>query len=92
MKWFKNLKMAPKLILSFILVALLIGIIGFIGVHNMRSMYSNSNSMYNYNLQSIEDLMSIKQNYSDIRADMLKIVYQQNLNDKGTVKKGTLHS
>ncbi|WPC41448.1 methyl-accepting chemotaxis protein [Clostridium sp. JS66] len=86
MQWFKNLKMAQKLISSFILVALFIGGVGFIGVHNMKFIYSNANSMHDYNLKSIETLMTMKQNYADIRSDLLKIVYQQNLSDKNNLK------
>jgi methyl-accepting chemotaxis protein len=87
MKWFKNLKMAQKLISSFIVVALFIGVVGFIGICNMKSIYSSANSMHDYNLKSIEDLMTIKQNYSDIRADLLKLTYQQNLSNKDDIKK-----
>ncbi len=87
MKWFKNLKMAQKLISSFILVALFIGLVGFIGVHNMKLIYSNANSMHDYNLKSIEALMTMKQNYADVRADLLKIVYQQDLSNNENIKK-----
>ncbi|ADK16661.1 MULTISPECIES: methyl-accepting chemotaxis protein [Clostridium] len=87
MQWFKNLKMIQKLISSFVLVALFIGVVGFIGLHNMKTIYSNANSMHDYNLKSIESLMITKQNFADIRSDLLKIVYQQNLGDKNKLKK-----
>ncbi len=76
MKWFKNLKMAQKLVSSFIIVALFIGIVGFIGVNNMHKINSNSSSMHDYNLESIKDLMDIRQNFTEIRADLLRLVYQ----------------
>lgn len=87
MKWFKNLKIAQKLIPAFILVALFIGVVGVVGVSNMKSMYLNSNSMHDYNLKSVQNLTSLKQNYADIRSDLLKIAYQQDLKNKDDVKK-----
>ena len=33
MKWFNNLKMIQKLVSAFVLVALFIGIVGFIGMY-----------------------------------------------------------
>lgn len=87
MKWFKNLKIAQKLVLAFVLVALFIGVVGFVGIYNMKSMYLNTNSMHDYNLQSVDTLMTIKQNYADIRSDILKITYQQDLKTKDDLKK-----
>ncbi|AKN30863.1 chemotaxis protein [Clostridium carboxidivorans P7] len=87
MQWFKNLKMVQKLISAFVVVALFIGVVGFIGVYNMKSIYSNANSMHDYNLKSIETLMIMKENYADVRSDLLKIVYQQDLSDKNSIKK-----
>ena len=41
MKWFNNLKMVQKLVSAFILVALFIGIVGFIGTYNMKNINTN---------------------------------------------------
>ncbi|OOM77715.1 methyl-accepting chemotaxis protein 4 [Clostridium puniceum] len=78
MIWFKNLKIAQKLISAFIIVAILIGIVGFIGIHNMNKINTNAITMHDYNLASINNLTSIKQNLTDVRANLLKLVYQQN--------------
>lgn len=82
MKWFKNLKIAKKLILAFIIVAVLVGIIGIIGIFNMSKINSRAASMHDYNLTSIEKLTTIKQNFSDIRSDLLKLVYQKDMSQK----------
>lgn len=86
MKWFKNLKIAKKLVLAFIMVAILVGIIGIIGLVNMNKINSNAASMYNYNLASINDLTTIKENFSDVRSDLLKLVYQKNADEKDSIK------
>ncbi|MFL0251936.1 methyl-accepting chemotaxis protein [Clostridium neuense] len=86
MAWFKNLKIAKKLILAFIIVAILVGIIGIIGLFNMNKINSNAASMYNYNLASINNLTTIKENFSDVRSDLLKLVYQKNASEKDSIK------
>ncbi|MFL0247168.1 methyl-accepting chemotaxis protein [Candidatus Clostridium stratigraminis] len=82
MKWFNNLKIRQRLTACFILVALLIGVVGFIGIQNVNKIGSAAQSMHNNDLTSIQYLMTIKQNLSDIRADLLKLVYQQQENQK----------
>lgn len=82
MSWFKNLKIFQKLILSFSLVAILILIVGVIGVRNMQTLNSNTSTIYNSNLQSIERMNSIKLNIADIRYDIMKITYQNNQNNQ----------
>ena len=77
MKLFKNLKIAQKLIASFVIVSIFIGVVGFVGLSNMNTINTNSKEMHDYNLESIKDLTTIKQNISDVRADLLKIVYQE---------------
>lgn len=88
MNWFKNLKIAQKLISAFITVAILIGVVGFIGIHNMNKININAITMHDYNLASINNLTSIKQNLTDVRADLLKLVYQQNKDvDNNSIEK-----
>lgn len=88
MKWFNNLKLAQKLISAFVLVSLFIGIVGLIGVNNMKKINSNAVSMHDYNLESIKNFNTLKQNVSDIRADLLKLGYQENKsNQNDSLKK-----
>ena len=88
MNWFKNLKISQKLISSFIIVALLIGVVGFIGLYNMNTINSNAVVMHDYNLESIKSLTTTKQNFADIRSDLLKLVYQENKNNQNdSIKK-----
>lgn len=87
MKWFRNLKIAKKLVSAFVVVAVLVGIVGIISLFNMNKINSNAKSMYEYNLASVEALTTIKQNFADIRADLLKLVYQRNINEKDIIKR-----
>ncbi|MDF2884970.1 MAG: methyl-accepting chemotaxis protein, partial [Clostridiaceae bacterium] len=82
MKLFENLKTAQKLIFSFILVSIFIVIVGGIGILNMKTIKENSNSMHDYNFESIKQLSVLKSNLGDIRSDLLKLNYQRNINNQ----------
>ncbi|MFT8352214.1 methyl-accepting chemotaxis protein [Clostridium saccharoperbutylacetonicum] len=78
MKWFNNLNMSKKLIPAFIGIALLIALVGSVGIRNMQIMNKNSNTVYEQNLLSIEQMNKIKQNTLEIRYNLLKISNQAN--------------
>lgn len=84
MSWFK---IAQKLILAFIVIAMLIGVVGFIGIYNMNKVNSNGVTMHDYNLETIKYLTTIKQNFTDIRADLLELVYQNKYENKEALEK-----
>ncbi|HYH03480.1 MAG TPA: methyl-accepting chemotaxis protein, partial [Bacillota bacterium] len=56
MKWFYNLKIAAKLLISFILVSLLASVVGIMGIINMGKVNSMLNNMYDNNLVPIIDI------------------------------------
>ena len=58
----KNMSIKSKLITAFVLSALLLVVIGFMGETNMKKMYKATDEMYSDNLQSIDQLHLIKQN------------------------------
>ncbi|ABR35907.1 methyl-accepting chemotaxis protein [Clostridium beijerinckii] len=78
MNWFNNLKMSKKLIPAFISIALLIVLVGAVGIRNMQTLKKNSQDMYNQNLLSIQKINKIKQDTLEIRYDLLKISNQGN--------------
>ena len=92
MNWFKNLKIAQKLISAFMIIAILIGLVGFIGIYNMNTVNSNAVTMHDYNLETIKYLTTIKQNFTDIRADLLELVYQQDKYEKNNVLEKEIYS
>ncbi|WP_160689185.1 methyl-accepting chemotaxis protein [Clostridium sp. C2-6-12] len=82
MNYFRNLKIAQKLISAFIVIAILIGVVGFVGIYNMNTVNSNGVSMHDYNFETIKYLTTIKQNYADMRADLLELVYGKDKDQK----------
>lgn len=77
MEWFKNLKIAQKLILSFSIVAILIAIVGFMGIYNMNTINSNAVNMHDYNLETVKNLTTIKQDFAEVRINLITMVYQR---------------
>lgn len=84
MSWFKNLKIAQKLISCFLIVALLIGVVGTIGILNMRKINSNVVSMHDTNLISVNDINQIKTNLMESNVDILLILDNKN---RGNISK-----
>lgn len=82
MNCFKNLKIAQKLISAFMIIAILIGLVGFVGIYNMNTVNSNAVTMHDYNFETIKYLTTIKQNYADMRADLLELVYGKDKYEK----------
>lgn len=80
MKWYKNLKIAQKLVSCFILMAVLIGIVGFIGIKNMNTIFSNSKDMYSIYLKGVSDIKSIDENLQHINVDVLLSLYEKDKN------------
>lgn len=78
-KLLNNLKIASKLILSFICIAAFTAIIGYIGIHNMDKLNTDAKLMYEYNFKSIEILSEIKQNYSMISTDLIELCYKDGI-------------
>ena len=46
MKWFNNMKISAKLLAGFILVAFIAGMVGFIGIRNIKQIDENYGKMY----------------------------------------------
>lgn len=77
MKFINNLSIKVKLLTSFIFIAFLIVAVGLIGNYGMSSIQANAEKVYDYNLQSIDELHLIKENLLDIRAEIQIAVYSR---------------
>ena len=88
MKWFNNLKIIQRLVAAFILVAMFIGIVGFIGMSNMDIMDKSFESMYNDNMKGVSSLGNIKSNLLEIEVDLLLTIDPKNKSNLQTYKDG----
>ena len=82
MKIFKNIKIAQKLILCFLLISFVVGIVGFIGMSQIRKINANSTLMYEDNLIHLSKVSGLKENFLQIHSDLLSL-----LNTKDAAKK-----
>lgn len=77
MKWFNNLKMLQKLISAFMIVALFIGVVGFVGISNMGKINSNAVSMYKLDLLGVKDIGDVKSNFLQIHIDLQRLLQEK---------------
>ncbi|MBD7911248.1 MULTISPECIES: methyl-accepting chemotaxis protein [Clostridium] len=76
MNYFKNLKISQKLISAFITVAILVGVVGGVGLSNMNKINTNAIKMHDENLNSIQYLYNLRLNFAEIRTDVIRILFQ----------------
>lgn len=70
MKWFKNLKVGMKLILGFIIVAIIAGAIGVVGIININKMSQANNNMYTKMTVPLSDMAFFMQSYQRMRGNI----------------------
>lgn len=73
MKWILNMKIKTKLIVSFLFIALLIGVAGAVSVYDMDKINKGSKDIYYNSLLSLNYLTSIEKNQLLVRAELLNI-------------------
>jgi methyl-accepting chemotaxis protein len=78
-----NLKIKTKLIVSFTIISLFVGIVGFNAINNMKKINNEMVSMYKNRLLPINYLGSVSKNEMEGRADL---VYALHVTDKNEMK------
>jgi methyl-accepting chemotaxis protein len=71
-KWYLNMKIAPKLIIGFIIVAIIAGCVGIIGITNILSIGNADTRLFEKNTRSIEYLNGAEEDYLRIRLIIAK--------------------
>ena len=74
MKWFYDLKIPVKLQSSFILVAAIAGLIGWIGLSKVNTMKTNGATLYSGRLVPIQDLAYANFAFLNARADLREMI------------------
>ncbi|MBP2032003.1 methyl-accepting chemotaxis protein [Clostridium algifaecis] len=87
MGFLKNIKVRIKLIVSFIIVAILIGIVGAIGILSLKTVDTNSEEMYSNKLQIIYELTDMRQNLTEAKSDLLQLAYVRDNSKKADLEK-----
>ncbi|WP_088189484.1 methyl-accepting chemotaxis protein [Desulfosporosinus sp. FKA] len=82
MKWFYNLKVAPKLIIGFILVAIIAAVVGTVGVLNIQKITAEDLTMYSRHTATLPALASVAQTYQRERVAIRDAYVQKDPNKK----------
>ncbi len=77
MKWFSNMKISAKLIITFLLVALISGVIGVVGIVNLRSINSNDTALYEKQTVPISKLAYLSTAFQMTRVDLRDAINAQ---------------
>ncbi|MDF2473362.1 MAG: methyl-accepting chemotaxis protein [Anaerocolumna sp.] len=88
MKKLSNMSIRTKLLSGFLIIALLLTAVGIIGAVNIQGIADKGQSMYSYNLQSINELHLLKENLLEIRSELLRAV----LYDDAEITKSSVDS
>ena len=76
MKSFSNLGVKKKLIVVFSVVCIFMVLIGAEGILSSAKINNSATKMYNNNLISIKDLEEMSRNITEVKANMLRIVFE----------------
>ncbi|MEG6523817.1 methyl-accepting chemotaxis protein [Desulfotomaculum sp. 1211_IL3151] len=74
MNWFYNLKIATKLTIAFIIVALVAGIIGYIGISNIKKINEADNNMYEKMTAPMGNMAEMSTAFQRIRVNTRDII------------------
>ena len=81
MKWFSNLKTSKKLISSFMLVALIWGIMGVYAIYDLNLMHKYDTRLYENVTVPISEMGEISTEFQRLRADARDMILAQSSED-----------
>ncbi|PYG88251.1 methyl-accepting chemotaxis protein [Ruminiclostridium sufflavum DSM 19573] len=84
MKWFLNLRIAARLIVSFLFVALIAGVVGVIGLININSIVEADKLMFEENTLGLQYTGNASVYYQRVRFNLLKMTMVTNAEDINT--------
>ena len=92
MQWFNDLKIISKLLIGFIVVALLSGIVGYIGIRSINALDESATLMYEKMTVPIGDLQQMTDSFQRVPMNLLELtlaetpeqraIIQKNINDR----------
>ena len=78
MKWFYNLKISNKLLLSFAVISVMTGIVGYIGISSMSNIDELYSQMYTVNTIPISKFGNIQSAFHRIRVNLRDAIMAKN--------------
>lgn len=87
MQWFNNMKIMSKLMMGFILVALLAGLVGYIGVKNIQEVNDNDTLLYEKMTVPISTLQDITDSFQRLRNNLLELTVAETPEERSALNK-----
>ncbi|KHD37059.1 chemotaxis protein [Clostridium acetobutylicum] len=81
MKLMGKMKVGTKLVSSFLIIMVFLIIVGITALGTLEKVGGSATKMYKVNLKKVYYLGEIEQRLTEIRADVLKIVYQRDVSN-----------
>ncbi|MFL0248061.1 methyl-accepting chemotaxis protein [Candidatus Clostridium stratigraminis] len=75
MKWFYNLKIASKLLIGFIIIAVIAGTVGVVGVINIKKIQVMDEEMYSWHTSTLDDMAKAMEYYQLERVNLRDAIY-----------------
>ena len=70
MGWFYNLRIAKKLLAGFVLVAVMSGVVGFLGVYDLNNVTEEDKLLYENYTVPLGDLLDMMESYYSVRLEL----------------------
>lgn len=81
MQWFYNMKIGAKLILGFVIVALIAGVVGVVGIVNIKNIDHNGTLLYTNMTVPLSDAAQMAKLFQRIRVNTRDMILENNTND-----------
>ena len=81
MRWFYNMKIGAKLILSFILVAIIAGIVGIIGIVNIATINKDDTILYKNMTVPLSEAAQIGNLFQRVRVNSRDMILENDINE-----------
>jgi len=79
MKWFINMKIKNKLVITLVMISLFIGIVGGVATYDMKVIADGGQNIYKNNLLPIDELATVKENLFLIDKEFSLLAYQNDI-------------
>ena len=76
MNWFYNLKISTKLILSYVIVALLSGVVGILGIINIEKMNNNDIILYENMTVPLSEVSEMNSLFQGARVNARDLIFE----------------
>ncbi|WP_414151049.1 methyl-accepting chemotaxis protein [Acetobacterium carbinolicum] len=74
MNWFRNLKIKTKLVGSFILIAFIVGIVGYLGIVNINALDRSNNELYENVTIPLADIGALSTAFQRMRVNLRDMI------------------